>query len=173
MELFSAASSVCLAFVFCASGVAKLRAMPSFMTGLADYRLVPPKTVPFLAWFLVGLELVLGVTVLIGPYAQLSALGLSLLTVIFLVAVGVNMARGNLAPCHCFGESSEPIGWRTIAREVSVLILALSVAIPSGRQNWYTLLSGGAVQVVAAICLAALLLHGYRLIEYLITRRSL
>jgi uncharacterized membrane protein YphA (DoxX/SURF4 family) len=164
-------SSVCLSFIFCLSAVAKLRDMPSFRAGVADYRLLPRKTIPYFAWLLVCLELIFGVTVLLGPYRQLSALGLSLLTIMFMVAVGVNMARGNLASCHCFGESSEPIGWKTIAREVGVLILALSMTIPNANLSAGILPSGSAVQVVAAICSAALLLHGYRVVEFLLTQR--
>jgi len=47
-------------------------------------------------------------------YGAASALALVL---IFLVAIGSNLARGRRPDCHCFGQlHSEPVSWRTVAR---------------------------------------------------------
>lgn len=54
-----------------------------------------------------------------------------LLLGVFSTAIAVNLARGRQPDCHCFGQlHSEPIGWRTLARNgvlavAAVLILAL------------------------------------------------
>ncbi len=53
-----------------------------------------------------------------------------LLLIAFVVGVGYNMSRGNQFDCHCFGQiHSEPIGWKTLARNGILAAVALLVTV--------------------------------------------
>ena len=65
--------------------------------------------------------------------AWAAALGAFALLLSFIVVIGVNMAHGRKPDCHCFGQiHSEPIGWRTLARN-GALALCAGLVVFNGR----------------------------------------
>ena len=44
---------------------------------------------------------------------------------LFVVGIGVNLARGRNPECHCFGQlHSAPAGWKTLARTGALAAVA-------------------------------------------------
>ncbi|GAC1445856.1 MAG: hypothetical protein NVSMB52_08700 [Chloroflexota bacterium] len=71
-------------------------------------------------------ELAVAVALLANPTAWLGALGALVLLVGFAGGIVYNLARGRTPDCHCFGQlHSEPIGWRTLARNGVLAVVAL------------------------------------------------
>jgi uncharacterized membrane protein YphA (DoxX/SURF4 family) len=161
---------LCLALVFIASSVAKLSSLPAFIQGVRSYQLLPPVVAPGFAWLLLLLELIFGVTVGLGPMARVSALGLGLLTCMFMAAVGINLARGSQIACSCFGagEADDKIGASTIVRQVSILLLAVFVAGAPDRWLAPATVELFSLEGATALGVAALLLLGYALAEILV-----
>ena len=116
LELALLVARLLLAAVFLLAGIAKLSDPQGTIQGLHDFGL------PWRLAQAFGLLLSLGeilVAVALIPlvsawYGACGALGLLL---IFVVAIGVNLARGRKPDCHCFGQlHSAPAGWPTLVR---------------------------------------------------------
>jgi len=43
----------------------------------------------------------------------------------------ISLRRGSREPCHCFGSSSDPLSWQHVARNVLLLVVALTGAFCS------------------------------------------
>lgn len=89
---------------------------------------------------------------------------------VFSTAIGLNLARGRQPDCHCFGQlHSEPIGWRTLARNGvlavgAVLILALGWSDPGpSAVAWIGDLEGAELLalVLGAVALVAIALGAW------------
>ena len=86
----------------------------------------PPSLAPALAFLLPIAELAIAVGLLFTAMTTASALGALVVLMIFVVAIGVNLARGRTHDCHCFGQLySRPLGWPTLVRN---LIFAVAAA---------------------------------------------
>jgi thiol-disulfide isomerase/thioredoxin len=77
----------------------------------------PPSLVPTLAFLLPIAELAIAIGLLFTATTTASALGGLVVLMVFVVAIGVNLARGRTHDCHCFGQLySRPLGWPTLVR---------------------------------------------------------
>ncbi len=120
-----------LAAVFLLSAFGKLRDRRAFVTVVLDYQALPPRWARYFAALLPWLEGGLGLMLLFGLGTRLAA-GLSgLLLVSFIIAVGVNLARGRKdLNCGCAGaRHSQTISGKLIARNVALLLLAMLVML--------------------------------------------
>jgi len=86
----------------------------------------PPSLAPTLAFLLPIAELAIAIGLLFTATTTASALGALIVLMVFVVAIGVNLARGRTHDCHCFGQLySRPLGWPTLIRN---LIFAVAAA---------------------------------------------
>jgi len=125
------AMRVVLAGVFIYAAITKLPAVDAFAEEIANYRLVPAVTVPWLAAALPGVEMLCGVLLLTNRFARASAVLLSALLAVFIVGLSQALLRGINLTCGCFG-GAEVATWGTVVRDVVILAAALAVAWASG-----------------------------------------
>jgi uncharacterized membrane protein YphA (DoxX/SURF4 family) len=117
---------VVLACVFIFASLDKIKHPDSFAEAVYNYQLLPDVVVNLVAIWLPWLELVGGVLLLLGIWVQGSIVVLVGLMVVFLGALGVNMARGLDIHCGCFiSDSADPITVRTLFRDSFFLFLGL------------------------------------------------
>jgi thiol-disulfide isomerase/thioredoxin len=160
-----AGAAVALAAVFAVAGAAKLADRRGSI-GAARAFGIPERLAGVVG---VGLPLAeLGIAALLIPQeTRWAAAGAALVLVAaFCVAIGAALARGTRPDCHCFGQlHSEPVGWRTLARNAVLAALALAI-VATGRGDpgssvlgwgarvdttgWVVLALGVALAVVAA-----------------------
>ncbi|MBS2022080.1 MAG: hypothetical protein JST92_06690, partial [Deltaproteobacteria bacterium] len=90
---------------------------------------VAPAMAPAMAIALPWVEIVLGLAVAIGPlvWRRAAALALSGLLVAFTIAVAQAVVRGINIDCGCFGGDSGPVTWLTVARDVALLAIAVTL----------------------------------------------
>ena len=155
-----------LALLWFVAAAQKLRGFAVFVTVLSDYRLVPHGTTRACAGAVIGLELGLGVCLLIPVLRNPALAGSALLLAFYAVAIGVNLLRGRrFIDCGCMGPvGQQSLSGALVARNLSLACLALAAMLPAqGRALiWFD-----AVAVTAAVCAAALL---YSAINRLIAR---
>lgn len=125
-EYTGAAVQLLLGVVFVAAAVTKLRKPSRFVLAVRGYELIPSSLSGPVAGGLVALETFVGVSLLSGLGMQISVPMAGGLLVTFAGAVGINLSRGNIAPCGCLGSASERISTRTLAR-LGLLMLAVGV----------------------------------------------
>ncbi len=105
-----------LAAVFMVAGAAKLADREGSRRALADFGVPTPLATP-LGVLLPLAELAVAAALIPAATAWWGAAGALVLLLLFIAAIGANLARGRKAECHCFGQlHSEPAGWKTLAR---------------------------------------------------------
>jgi thiol-disulfide isomerase/thioredoxin len=147
-----------LAVVFTVAAVAKLldltrsrRTMAAF--GLSS-RLAGPagNTLPFV-------ELAAAILLVIEPTAQVGGILALVLLLAFIGGMSYALAQGRTPDCNCFGQiAAEPIGWRTMVRNVILAGLAVVVAANgagAGLLAWTGTQTAQTLAVVLALTLVA------------------
>jgi len=105
-----------LAAVFAMAGVAKLADRPGSRQAITDFGLPFSLAAP-LGLLLPLAELAVAAALIPASTALYGATGALALLLLFIVGIGVNLARGRKPECHCFGQlHSAPAGWKTLAR---------------------------------------------------------
>ena len=118
---------VVLGGLFVWAAVTKLPDMAAFAQDVANYRVVPPALVPFVASAVVGIELLAGLALVVGMMERAAATVIAALLVAFIVLLAQALLRGIDLRCGCFG-GDEPASWWTVARDLVMLAAAIAIA---------------------------------------------
>jgi uncharacterized membrane protein YphA (DoxX/SURF4 family) len=130
--------SLGLALVFLSSAIPKLRHPKGFILAVLEYRVLPTRLSWLYARLLPPLELLLALLLLSGIAVRSVAIVLSLLLISFMIAIGINLARGRNLDCHCFGRARRrSIGWGLLLQDG--LLLVASIALTVITNAWITL----------------------------------
>jgi peroxiredoxin len=118
---------VLLALIFATASLAKLGDREGSRRAIVDFGL-PSALATSLGLLLPLAELAVAATLLPASTAWWGALGALALLSLFLVGIGINLARGRKPDCHCFGQlHSAPAGWKTLARNGALAAVAVFV----------------------------------------------
>jgi uncharacterized membrane protein YphA (DoxX/SURF4 family)/peroxiredoxin len=123
-----------LAAVFATAGVAKLADPAGAQKAIADFGL-PAALAPSLAIAVPLAELTTAALLLPAITAWWGALAALALLLAFAAGIVANLAQGHKPNCHCFGQlHSEPVSWRTLARNGALMALA-ALVVWAGSEN--------------------------------------
>jgi putative oxidoreductase len=138
---------IALGAVFVAAALPKISDPPAFAHMIYNYRLVPGGLINGMALGMPWVELVAGVTLILGVWKREAALVAGALLLVFVVALGVNLARGHAVDCGCFNlqsagktheEMLSDMRW-VLIRDVGLLLLTaqvLSATAPRAVSRW-------------------------------------
>ncbi len=93
---------IALGAIFVVAAIPKIADPPSFAHMIYNYRLVPGGVVNLAALWIPWVELLAGLALILGVWKRGAALVIGLLLLVFIAAVGVNLARGHAIDCGCF-----------------------------------------------------------------------
>ena len=150
-----------LAAVFFAAGIAKLSDLKGSRKAVKEFGLPQWMTSPL------GIALPVaevGTAFLLLPTRSvfIGALCSIALLLMFIAAIGTNMALGRRPKCHCFGQiHSEPVGWPTLLRNAVLASLATFLVLEARKYPGPSVLyavEGFTLLQIVAIVLGALLL---------------
>ena len=117
-----------LAGVFLVAGLAKLVDRKGARTSIGAFG-IPDGLAGLFAFALPVAEIGFALALFASATVQWGALGLIGLLLLFIVAIGINLARGNRPDCRCFGQlHSTPIGADTLWRNTVLASMAAVVA---------------------------------------------
>ena len=128
---------IALGAVFVAAAIPKIADPPAFAHMIYNYRLLPGTLVNGLALVMPWIELLVGVLLVLGAWRREAALVAAVLLLVFLGAIGWNLARGHAIDCGCFdvrsagktpGELLAEMKW-VMLRDVGLLLLAGQVML--------------------------------------------
>jgi len=127
MHVITVLLRVALSAVFGAAGVTKLFDQPGTRDAAKNFG-VAESLAPAFAMALPIAELAIAAGLLFANTTLASAIAGVLLLGAFVVAIGVNLARGRTHDCHCFGQLySRPLGWPTLVRNLMFALGAVFV----------------------------------------------
>jgi putative oxidoreductase len=129
---------VLVGVVFIYASYYKLLYPADFALSIAMYEMVPTATINLLALVLPAIELVAGVTLVIGLWSRASALVIDAMLVVFMVAIGYVVWVRGLADfgCGCFSpaaeEASGEMALGTFLRDAGYLAAGLYLLVVDG-----------------------------------------
>lgn len=94
-----------LGLIFIWASVGKISDPGGFAEVVKNYRILPPVLVNPFALILPWVEMICGVTLIIGYLAKGSAVILDILMIVFIISIGINIIRGVDISCGCFSNS--------------------------------------------------------------------
>ena len=119
-----------LGLLFLAAGLSKAWNPRAFHEAVSNFQIVSSTAAPAVAALLVALEILAGLLLVTGYFEWVGGLLAAALLGAFLVALGLNLARGRRnIDCRCFGRPTTSIGWGHVAQNALLLVLTLFIAI--------------------------------------------
>lgn len=134
---------------FIYAGALKITDALQFADNIASFRLLPNELINPFALSLPMFEIIAGALLVVGFLQRPASLGIAILSVILVGAVGSALARGLTIDCGCFGTStpSRAMMWLDLWRDVALAVGALAIyraQYRRGRESTGTILSAGA-----------------------------
>src|SRR5215213_8731137 len=124
MDVVLLIARLLLASVFVIAGAAKLADRSGSRQALIDFG-VPTTLARPLGILLPLAELAVAAALIPTSTAWWGAAGALVLLIVFIVGIGVSLARGRQPYCHCFGQlHSAPAGWKTLTRNGALAAVA-------------------------------------------------
>jgi len=118
MPLIIVLVRIALSVVFSLAGITKLMDQTGTREAVKNFG-VPEASAPAVALILPFVELAVAIGLLFSEATAVSSISGLLLLGVFILAISVNLARGQTHDCHCFGQLySRPLGWPTLVRNV-------------------------------------------------------
>jgi uncharacterized membrane protein YphA (DoxX/SURF4 family) len=114
-----------IGLIFVGSALAKIGDTGALAQQVHNYRLVPLWSENLLAMTLPWIELLAGLSLVLGVRARAGSLVALASLLVFTAAIGVAMTRGLDFECGCFGTADATrIGWVKLAENLGMLVLA-------------------------------------------------
>jgi hypothetical protein len=120
-----------LGTVFIVAALPKIADPPSFSHMIYNYRMLPGPLVNAAGLYLPWFELLAGVALVLGLFRRTASTAIGALLLVFILAIGFNLIRGNPIDCGCFDVSAAGRSveerfqdmWWVVARDVGMLAL--------------------------------------------------
>ncbi len=134
---------IALGVFFVAAALPKVVDPPGFAHMVYNYRLVPGALVNLMGLVMPWLELLAGLALILGIWTRTSAALIGALLGVFIVAISVNLARGNAIDCGCFdlsaagrsvAERIADMRW-VVVRDVGMLAMVAQILWATGRPD--------------------------------------
>ena len=119
---------VMIGILFIYSGVIKVSYPGEFAFAVQNYQLIPDAWTNLVAIVLPWMEIYSGLFLLIGIYPRASALVISLLMLVFILALILAIIRGLDINCGCYGKET-PVDWQKIGEDILILLLSTHLII--------------------------------------------
>ena len=97
---------IALGVIFAAAALPKIVDPPSFAHMIYNYKLVPAALNNLMALVMPWIELLCGVALVLGIWRGTARTIIGVLLLTFIIAIGINLVRGNAIDCGCFDVSA-------------------------------------------------------------------
>jgi len=128
------ATRLTLGAVFIFSGAMKLPHLAVFVGEVNKYHILPYSLAQIYAFALPGVEVAVGLLLVLGLFLRFSAAVSILITISFVIAKSVALAQGmGIAPCWCFGPARPLMVTQSLALDFVMLALACQILFHRGE----------------------------------------
>lgn len=126
---------IALGAIFVAAALPKIIDPPSFAQMIYNYRLLPGFALNPLALVLPWIELLAGLALILGIWRRTAAAFVGAMLLSFIIAIGINLARGHAVNCGCFEVNAAPktreqlvseMRW-VVIRDVGMLLMVAQI----------------------------------------------
>ncbi len=137
---------IALGVIFVAAALPKIVDPPSFAHMIYNYKLIPWALINPMALVMPWIELLCGLALILGIWKGTSRTIIAALLLTFIVAISINLLRGNAIDCGCFDVSAA--GKTTeerladmrfvILRDIGMLLMVAQLWYASARERTLT-----------------------------------
>jgi putative oxidoreductase len=128
---------IALGAIFFAAALPKIADPPSFAHMIYNYRILPAGLINITALVMPWLEIVAGAALILGVWRRPARWLITAMLVIFMVAISINLLRGNAIDCGCFDLS---LAGRTYEQRIRdmwwVLIRDAGMLLMLAQMTW-------------------------------------
>ena len=131
-----------LGAIFVAAALPKIADPPAFAHMIYNYRILPGALINLSALAMPWVELLSGLALILGVWKRAARWIITILLVTFMIAISINLARGNAIDCGCFDVSA--VGktheqriddmWFVLIRDTGMLLLCAQLALAERRR---------------------------------------
>ncbi|HUP63273.1 MAG TPA: MauE/DoxX family redox-associated membrane protein [Thermoanaerobaculia bacterium] len=122
---------IALGAIFVAAALPKIADPPSFAHMIYNYRILPGALINISALVMPWVELIAGLALIAGVWTRGARWIIALMLVVFMIAISINLMRGNAIDCGCFDTSAagktpeEQIRdmWLVLLRDAGMLLM--------------------------------------------------
>ncbi len=127
---------IALGAIFIAAALPKIADPPSFAHMIYNYRILPGGLINISALVMPWVEVLAGLALILGVWVKPSRWIITLLLVTFMIAITINLARGNAIDCGCFDVSAANLTheerikdmWMVLIRDAGMLLMCAQMA---------------------------------------------
>jgi putative oxidoreductase len=127
---------IALGAIFIVAALPKITDPPSFAHMIYNYRILPAGLINISALVMPWVEIVCGLLLILGVWVKPARWLIAAMLVVFIVAISINLVRGNAIDCGCFDVSAagktyeERIKdmWIVVIRDIGMLLMCAQLA---------------------------------------------
>ena len=127
---------IALGIIFVVAAWPKIVDPPSFAHMIYNYRILPAPLINLSALTMPWVEIVAGLCLILGIWVRPARWIITAMLVVFMIAISINLARGNAIDCGCFDTSAanktydERIRdmWMVLIRDAGMLLMIAQMA---------------------------------------------
>ncbi len=128
-DILKIIARIMVGLVFLIFGLEKIPVPNVFAGEIMNYGFFPLFSVNLIAIFLPWVEVLVGIFVLLGIRLQSAATFSGILMILFIISVGIAMAKGLDISCGCSSSHNIKVGWQKIFENLGYLILCIYIFI--------------------------------------------
>ena len=132
-EYLSLFCRLVIGLIFIYSGLTKVSFPGEFAFAIQNYQILPDSLTNFAALLTPWLEIYCGLFLIAGIYQRASAILISGMLFVFIIALFSAMIRGLDINCGCFGRETQ-IDWRRIVEDIALLLLSAHLVFQPSRR---------------------------------------
>lgn len=114
---------IALGAIFVVAAWPKIADPPSFAHMIYNYRILPGALINITALVMPWLELLTGLCLILGIWTRSARWLVTAMLVVFMVAITVNLMRGNAIDCGCFDTSAAGKSYDEMMRDMWVVLI--------------------------------------------------
>lgn len=128
---------IALGAIFVVAALPKIVDPPSFAHMIYNYRILPSGLINVSSLVMPWVELLCGLCLIVGVWVRPARWIITLMLLVFIVAISVNLFRGNAIDCGCFDVSSAGKTHDERLRDMWIVILRDTGMLLMCAQQWW------------------------------------
>jgi len=128
---------IALGAIFVVAALPKIADPPSFAHMIYNYRILPAGMINIAAITMPWIEILCGLALILGIWTKPARTIITAMLVVFMIAITINLARGNAIDCGCFDTSAANRTWDERIRDMWIVLLRDAGILLMVAQLWW------------------------------------
>jgi uncharacterized membrane protein YphA (DoxX/SURF4 family) len=128
---------IALGAIFVVAALPKIADPPSFAHMIYNYRILPAGLINIAAITMPWIEILCGLALILGIWTKPARTIITAMLVVFMIAITINLARGNAIDCGCFDTSAANRTWDERIRDMWIVLLRDAGILLMVAQLWW------------------------------------